>query len=359
LPDTPDHSGDITNLQNFQTMINSMLSETHAFYYVDSVNGSDTNDGSLNKPFKSINKAISTANKRRFIGSSQCYIRILNDITLTLDTNDTIVEQSTQQSIVFYHPDLVQTKYFTVQGWDGINKTLKNRKINFTHPSSKLYVCVFKTHTNLHSQNLEFDGGVNEDVINGYNNKSTCAILKAENSTIDVLINECTFSNLNVALARPTYVCGCRFNNVGTCIIGNLVSQTKIDSSIARNCDVFCRCDTQSFVRIAKESKNYPLDIESRHIFMLTSGANIIFDYVNSSFISYNMWDTDRNHSNILKRNPNSNYENVYLRIEKLYKDSSGNKVKRNIIGDCDYENPSANIGDANYMTLKNKPSIN
>ena len=46
------------------------------------MNGNDSNDGTINHPVKSINQATTLANRRRFVGSSQCYIRLLSDYAI-------------------------------------------------------------------------------------------------------------------------------------------------------------------------------------------------------------------------------------------------------------------------------------
>lgn len=66
------------------TMLSSMMSESSMTCYVDCLSGSDSNDGSHDKPFKTIYKAVQTANKRRFIGNSQCTIILLSDIELSV-----------------------------------------------------------------------------------------------------------------------------------------------------------------------------------------------------------------------------------------------------------------------------------
>jgi len=88
-----------------------MVSDSHEVIYLKSNGDDSTGDGSVDRPFKTLKAAVKKANKRKFIGSSVCYIRLLDDMTLDAPA-------SPDQTISIYHPDLVQTKQFVIQGWN-------------------------------------------------------------------------------------------------------------------------------------------------------------------------------------------------------------------------------------------------
>ena len=70
------------------------------------------------------------ANKRRFVGSSRCYIRLLSDITLEKGQYGA-GDKSTKLKV--FHPDLVQSKSMIVEGWQGSGTGSGNveRRIKF------------------------------------------------------------------------------------------------------------------------------------------------------------------------------------------------------------------------------------
>ena len=89
------------------------------------------NDGSKDRPVKSINQAVALANRRKFIGTAQCYIRLLSDYTIGNTSG-------VPDAVSLYHPDLVQNKYMYLEGWDKDTDSMTRRKIR----NSPKYVTV-------------------------------------------------------------------------------------------------------------------------------------------------------------------------------------------------------------------------
>ena len=94
---------DPTEMQDLLNMLKSMVSDSDEVIYLKSDGGDSAGDGSKERPFKTLDAAVKKAKKRKFIGSSICYIRLLDDMMLDTD-----------QTISIYHPDLVQTKQFVI-----------------------------------------------------------------------------------------------------------------------------------------------------------------------------------------------------------------------------------------------------
>lgn len=142
-------------------MLLSMLSDEPLILYVDHVHGNDSFSGSIDEPIKTINEAVRRANKRRFVGTAQCYIRLINDydVTGTIDSADyDSFDKHTSRRIDLYQPDLVQSKQMLIEGWhnpratdehsyDGnhIQRTIRFSYVNATIPYEALFYCYCNT----------------------------------------------------------------------------------------------------------------------------------------------------------------------------------------------------------------------
>ena len=105
-------------------MLSSMLSEENLSVYVDQARGNDSNPGTVDNPIKSLSQAKRIANKRRFVGNAQCNIYIIGEYEFTLNNAGTAFSNG----IEFDHPDMINSKYMHVYGYN--NNSLI--KVNFT-----------------------------------------------------------------------------------------------------------------------------------------------------------------------------------------------------------------------------------
>ena len=169
-----------------------MLKESTEYLYVDQKIGDDfIRDASGNaisettclKPLKTIFQAVKNANKRRFIGSSNCFIRLLSDIDLYTNVRkeqkarstygeiyENIKGEKSIQTIVLYHPDLVAPKVLRLEGWDKDKNTNTVRNINF---DVKLLNVLYKAFVLCRAccviSHITFNGGLGYDDFNQTN----------------------------------------------------------------------------------------------------------------------------------------------------------------------------------------------
>ena len=92
------------DLDNLTTLLNSLISDSPAYVYVDA-DKSDDNDGSTpDTAVKTLEQAIKLINKRKFVGTANANIYIMSDVTI--DTSN-IADGSRGSILNINHPDLV------------------------------------------------------------------------------------------------------------------------------------------------------------------------------------------------------------------------------------------------------------
>lgn len=124
------------DLDNLTTLLNSLISESPAYVYVDA-NKSDGNDGSTpDTAVKSLEQAIKLINKRKFVGTANAYIYIMSDITI--DTSG-MADGSKGSILNINHPDLVQTKGLYISG-----RALIDKSKSSSHDANNLNPCFRK-----------------------------------------------------------------------------------------------------------------------------------------------------------------------------------------------------------------------
>lgn len=197
-----------------------MVSDSDEVIYLKSDGGDSAGDGSKERPFKTLDAAVKKANKRKFIGSSVCYIRLLDDMTLDTD-----------QTISIYHPDLVQTKQFVIQGWDSstgkrrVRKIkVKNQKLTQSGPVDS--VSVLKIYSACTFEALEFVGLDGDQDWEGVEypragvDLNRYMLLNCLGTGEDVKFDGCKFRNFYVAIlnAAVKMLHHCIFEKCDTCI---------------------------------------------------------------------------------------------------------------------------------------------
>ena len=129
-----DPSGDIQDASDAIAALAGLLNKQHLVIYVDANSSLKYTDSYVLKtipgnaaykgvflnaeatkmtPVNSLYDAIGIAKKIKFLENACCYIRILSDLSFGYNLDDSY------QQIQFAHPDLVQNKLFSVQGWNG------------------------------------------------------------------------------------------------------------------------------------------------------------------------------------------------------------------------------------------------
>ena len=200
-------------------MLVSMLSEQNMVIYVDHVYGWDDNDNKGESPYspvKTFQRAIEVANQRRFIKNSSCFIRVINDYVLEASEYDAS-DPSKPNRINVYHPDLIQVKRMTIQGWgnvrDGEPDYLKKRTISFNcqniqTPYEMLFECFCSTSFAWLDLISNAPPGAARQTAQANFGKVFYTIACSHGN--DCYIEQCTFANMNYCIAGS----GIGINNV-------------------------------------------------------------------------------------------------------------------------------------------------
>ena len=205
---------DLTPLETLTEALQSMLSPSTAIYYVDNASDADPDaDGSLAHPFKTINQAIAKANLRRFVGNSNCCIRLISDYTVENDTT----KPGNPLNITLYHPDLVQSKNLFVEGWNDNGTAKQLRTIHYNAVAVEdYYRAIFNTTCNTTISYIEFkDDGVMQ--LSRFGDKEFYAI--NNNNGNRLTEHHCKFTGAYDAIVGNSFeICDVEFDTCRTCI---------------------------------------------------------------------------------------------------------------------------------------------
>lgn len=355
-------------LQQLATMLDSMVSEANLIMYVDQTSGCDfvkdssgryildsdkkrqENTGKdKNNPLKTIYQAVRNANKRKFIGNSQCYIRILSDIKLTpgkikddgsIISSDTGTIQgeiyednrgvATIKEIKIYHPDLVQDRSCFITGWDATSgtsgaKTLRTIEYN-SRAYTDLYSQIMTVKCKCTIDNLKFNGGLTK-----YDFTELCDLDK---STIkssyaiegqDATVQNCQFEGCYCGVVNGNYVEDCTFNYCYNAIYTNFRYCTRVRSGIQiTNCHCSLQPDGGTIEYTTQTDE--PVILKSTYIGYVSGGGNLTIQFTGGTFLDKNYWANKDEKILESATTPNTGHENAYLKIQRITgRDGSGN----------------------------------
>lgn len=162
-----DDPTDVVNL------LSSMLVSSDYSIYCNSTPGvgDDSNDGSIERPVKTITKAIQLANKKRFISGSQIYIYLYGEFNVRdeaaeyIDKNSNIQDPTipfkNDYALVIHHPDMKAPSYMHIRTYkpegattDAYAKIVANLTYTYMYQIAIFIYCdtIF--------ENIQFDGCV-------------------------------------------------------------------------------------------------------------------------------------------------------------------------------------------------------
>lgn len=309
-------------------MLNSMLNEEDLSIYVDCENGDDDNDGTLSStPVQTINRAIAIANGRRFIKESKCYIKLMDDIYF-----DTLFHQCTKAGtrisnsrIIFYHPDLVQTKAYVIESINSQSPiTIYGPSNIMALEGSHMRAMISSCHTTFRYIKFDFNVkfnflasssfNINGTLTPGYESKYPFYVLyNNSNEHMDVM--NCVFEKCYTALYNPTSISDVEFNKCVYCIhVYNTFC--RIDPKLViNNGYVGIKSSGNGIISIVTDRPN-KISIAANQIFLVESNGIIICYPIGSMFNIDKYWDYGAD--GFLNDSPNTNYDDVYFSLTKI-----------------------------------------
>lgn len=324
------------NLQNLGIMMNSMMSETNMTLYIDQDYGNDSNDGSKKHPLRTINEAIDRANKRRFIGNSRCFIYLKSDIKLDyIDNVDLILNHSSAgfcetiykddnttikgyKKIIIYHPDLVQTKYIQISGYNGITKSIKFN----TYADAATHRVIMSIYCRASFNYLKFEGGLDPDELlsNGFNIPTYATYALFGEDGAEVGVYNCQFYGCYTGIYGLTAANNLKFDYCINCITTNRAC-TIHPYLIINNCRYGVTCSSNKVSLNTDTPHQFSIAVKE-HPFRVSSGGAIVFNATAANFYNLKFWPLD-SYNQIIPQSdgeyrPNNGYEDVYLKFGKL-----------------------------------------
>ena len=326
------------SLEDFKTMINSMLNESNMYVYVDPINGHDFIDGVENKgndisaPVKTIYHAVKLANKRKFIGGSCCYIRLLNDLELLSNGKERYINNKGDDEthgIELFHPDLVQIKFIKFEGWgydadaNKYTNIMRTIKYNQVSEDLKKYTNIISIFGHVEIKNITIDGSLNKsddmDDLTIFNNKYEYGVeTYAINGRYSdqSYISNCEFKWCHNAILQ---VDSCSNIKIDHCYIGirAAYSDISLDSPLyITNCTHAIVCNPH----------NLRLGLGIGMIHMITRSTPIYFDAgaAVTTFLTYHfltgndgssVWEMNDDKTYITSDVPKSGCEDSYMLI--------------------------------------------
>ena len=354
-----DALGDLTSLPDIVNALKSLITEEDIICYVDpkTIEDKDTQDGTFQHPFMTLPQAIALINRRRFIGNSQAYIRILNDycVNTTIHDDDDVLdiynENGEPNVIDIYHSDMVQNRFINIIGYSVNNddkviqatRTLSVDMSNITADNKYWFYC----RCNVRFRYIDFSCGIN--FVYNQNTKSLSPTLyssfciEASKNVGSIELANCKIHNCYFGVEANNLVLT-DANEFSYCLIPLNSSNPGIGRSAftgsvyCHHCNIFARVNLNStayYSNIAQ--KRYTLIVVYNSAFMLINGGmltlNIASDYTH-----------DKNHCLWL-----AHY--IGEDTSELITQSNNDNIDLSVLS-CMFNRNSLGYGDDGYVSL-------
>lgn len=311
-------------------MLCSLVSPMSITCYVDPVDGSDSNDGSIDNPFLTISAAISKINKHRFIENTNAYIRLLNDYCVSStepgssDKLNIYKAECYPNVIEIYHPDMIQQRNIYIQGWDKDTDVLRQRTLsaNATKPEKNNRYW-FRCWCNVYFENCTFDNGIpfivtamDFHLSAGIKNDYQFYTIAGTDNVGAITIKDCMFKNCSYAL-HANVVNTTGINMFLSCDIaidtvnGGAGRSSLGNTLYCRDCNQFARASINAINRYSNTNViSYLMLAIAKNAFSSNNaGTTIIYDSIKTNYDNtHRFWIS---YINGLNNNNSPTYEKV------------------------------------------------